>query len=109
MSFVATAIVGGSLITSGAGIYGSEQASKAQVNEEQQGLNLQQQADAKLNPFINVGTGATYTLGSLYGIGPDGQSTNAPVNYSQFTNSPDYQFAQTQGNAALQNYGTPTV
>jgi hypothetical protein len=52
-----------------------------------------------------VGQGANYTLGSLYGIGTNGQPANNPtIDYSQFTSSPDYQFAQQQGNAALQNY-----
>jgi hypothetical protein len=104
MSFVATAIVGGSVITAGAGIYGSIKASDTQAAAESNALAAQNQARGQLEPWINVGTGANYTLGSLYGIGPDGQPTNAPVNYSQFTNSPDYQFAQQQGNAALQNY-----
>ena len=97
-------IGGGALASAGVGLYGSLSASQAQTNEEQQALAAQNQARSQLNPWINVGQGANYTLGSLYGIGQNGQPTNAPVDYSSFTNSPDYQFAQQQGNAALQNY-----
>jgi hypothetical protein len=111
MSFVAAAIGGSALVGAGASIYsGLEQsnaaksASQAQVGEEQQALALQQQQLGKLDPWINVGSGANYTLGSLYGIGANGQSTNAPQNFSQFFNSPDYQFAQQQGQAGLVNY-----
>ena len=104
MSFVAVAIGGGALVSAGAGLYGSLSASKAQVGAENSALSAQNQARGELQPWINTGTGANYTLGGLYGIGQNGQPTNAPINYSQFTNSPDYQFAQQQGNSALQNY-----
>lgn len=111
MSYIAAAIGGSALIGGGASIFsGLEQsnaaskASQAQVGEEQQALALQQQALGNLNPWINVGSGANYTLGSLYGIGANGQQTNAPSNFSQFFNSPDYQFAQQQGQAGLVNY-----
>lgn len=111
MSFVAVAIGGAGILGAGASIFnGVEQskaataASNAQVNEEQQGLALQKQALGNLSPWTNVGAGANYTLGSLYGIGQNGQQTNAPSNFSQFFNSPDYQFAQQQGQAGLVNY-----
>jgi len=111
VSYIAAAIGGSALIGGGASIFsGLEQsnaaskASQAQVGEEQQALALQQQALGNLNPWINVGSGANYTLGSLYGIGANGQQTNAPSNFSQFFNSPDYQFAQQQGQAGLVNY-----
>ena len=48
---------------------------------------------------------ANYTLGkSLWCIGANGQQTNAPQDFSQFFNSPDYKFAQQQGQAGLVNY-----
>lgn len=111
MSFVAAAVAGAGVLGAGASIgsalIGSKaasQASQAQVAEEQQGLALQKQALGNLNPWLNVGAGANYTLGSLYGIGANGQQTNAPSDFSQFFNSPDYKFAQQQGQAGLVNY-----
>ncbi len=111
MSFVAAAVAGAGVLGAGASIgsalIGSKaasQASSAQVAEEQQGLALQKQALGNLNPWLNVGSGANYTLGSLYGIGANGQQTNAPQDFSQFFNSPDYKFAQQQGQAGLVNY-----
>jgi hypothetical protein len=104
VSFVGAAILGGSAITAGAGIYGSIKASDAQTSAENNALQAQNQARGQLQPWINTGTGANYTLGSLYGIGQNGQPSGQAPDFSQFTNSPDYQFAQTQGNAALQNY-----
>jgi hypothetical protein len=111
MSYIASAIAVSGLAGAGASIFGaSEQSSaakaaaQAQVSEEQQGFQLQQQQLQTLNPWINVGQGANYTLGSLYGIGQNGQQTNSPSNFSQFFNSPDYQFAQQQGQAGLVNY-----
>lgn len=92
-------IIGGELQANAAG-----KAANAQVAAEQQALAFQQQQLGKLDPWLNVGSGANYTLGSLYGIGQNGQSTNAPQNFSQFFNSPDYQFALQQGQAGLQNY-----
>src|SRR6185312_13783915 len=54
-------------------------------------------------PYLDVGKGATYTLGSLYGMpGADGKVT--PVDYSQFYSSPDYAFAQQQGQLGLDRY-----
>lgn len=104
MSFVATAIVGGSLISGGLGYLGATNAANAQVSAENNALAAQNAARSTLNPFINVGTGATYTLGQMYGIGQNGQPTGAGNDFSSFTNSPDYQFALQQGNQATQNY-----
>src|ERR1700722_11171955 len=111
MSFVAAAVAGAGVLGAGASIgsalIGSKaagQASQAQVGEEQQALALQQQQLGQLDPWINVGSGANYTLGQLYGIGANGQSTNAPQDFSSFFNSPDYKFAQQQGQAGLVNY-----
>ena len=95
---------GGSIISGLLGSKAATKASQAQVSEEQQALQLQQTQLSKLDPWTNVGAGANYTLGSLYGIGSNGQSTNAPTDFSQFFNSPDYKFAQQQGQAGLVNY-----
>jgi hypothetical protein len=111
MSFVAAAIGGSALIGAGASIYSAnlqagaaKSAANAQVSAEQQALALQREQLGKLDPWLNVGSGANYTLGSLYGIGPNGQPANAPQDFSKFFSSPDYQFALQQGNAGLVNY-----
>ena len=49
-------------------------------------------------PYTSVGNAATYSLGSLYGLNGNGNST---PDYSQFYNSPDYGFAQSQGELGL--------
>jgi len=105
MSWVAAAIGGSALVSAGAGIFGAELASKTQSNAAANALAFQQQVwqtqQQNAAPYLNVGKGATYSLGALYGIGQNGQPTGTPVDYSQFTNSPDYQFAQQQGNLAV--------
>src|SRR6185312_8020918 len=102
MPIAAPLIIGAATLGSAAiGASAASKASKAQVAMEQQGLDAQNAARAKLDPFINVGTGANYTLGQMYGIGKDGQPTGAGNDFSQFTNSPDYAFAQQQGELGL--------
>jgi hypothetical protein len=107
---VAIPLIGGLLAGGGSLLGGwlqskaADKASQAQVAEEQQALALQEQQLGKLNPWINVGSGANYTLGQLYGIGAGGGSANAPQDFSSFFNSPDYQFAKQQGQAGLVNY-----
>lgn len=59
----------------------------------------------QFQPYLNTGRGATYSLASLYGINPEtGGRTNGNVDYSQFYNSPDYAFAQQQGQLGLDRY-----
>ena len=102
MAFVGSAIIGGAALASaGINAYASSRASSQQVAAEREALAAQNAARAKLDPYINIGTGATYSLGQLYGIGQDGQSTPQNADYSQFYNSPDYQFAQQQGELGL--------
>lgn len=86
-------------------------------------------ANQQLAPFVDIGTGAAHSLANLYGISYAGQGTgaattgpngvvtpansNAPISSAGgsavqqqaqlgFTNSPDYNFAFTQGLQALQ-------
>lgn len=108
MPIAAPLIIGGA--TLGAGLIGasaSRTASNQQADAAQNALNAQenmfQQTQANFAPYLNVGQGATYTLGSLYGIGQNGSTGNTP-DFSGFTNSPDYAFAQSQGNLGLQRY-----
>lgn len=58
-------------------------------------------AEERFAPFTNVGQGAVTTLGQLFGIGPDGQQTNN-ADFSSFFNSPDYEFARSEGMKALE-------
>lgn len=54
-----------------------------------------------LKPYIDTGHKATYTLASLYGLNNDGRVQ--PNALEMIRNSPDYQFAQTEGMNALEN------
>lgn len=98
MSFVATAVVGGSIISGTLGYLGATQAANAQVGAETQALAAQNAARAKLDPWINTGTQANATLGKLTGAG------GTTPDFSSFINSPDYAFALSQGNDALTKY-----
>jgi hypothetical protein len=127
MAFVGSITVGGAILGAGAlggaaslgsaliGSNAAKEASGIQSQSAANALSLQKQmfdqsqsnyTGAKsaigdtYQPYLDVGRGATYTLGSMYGIGKDG-STGGQQDFSQFTNSPDYAFAQQQGNLAL--------
>lgn len=56
----------------------------------------------QLNPYINTGTNALYSLSSLYGLGngPGGQGGGAAQAYQNYTNTPAYQFPLAQGELA---------
>jgi len=128
MAFVGSITVGGAILGAGAlggaaalgsaaiGANAAGHASSVQANAAANSLALQREMFDKsqqnyegakttigdtYKPYLDVGKGATYTLGSLYGIGQDG-STGHPQDFSQFTNSPDFQFASQQGNLALE-------
>src|SRR5689334_7355067 len=105
MAFVGSITVGGAILGAGAlgagaslgsALIGSSAAGKASSIQAQAAANslaLQREmfetAQRNYKPYLDVGKGATYTLGSFYGIpGEDGKV--APVDYSQFYNSPDY-------------------
>ena len=81
--------LGGSYLSSQA----SKKAAKAQAAAAERAAALQA-------PFTNVGQGAVTTLGQLFGIGPDGQQTGQ-ADFSNFFQSPDYQFALQEGVNAL--------
>jgi hypothetical protein len=107
------AMLGASLLGAGASIYGANKASSAQEAAANKAAAIQQQAmeyqkqnyetaSGNLSPFIKTGTGATNLLASFYGLnGSDpalGQSA-----LERFRQSPDYQFAKTEGINALDN------
>lgn len=107
MSFIGAAIAGG-VATGALGYLGATKAAGIQAQSASNALAAQQAMFAKTQenyaPYLNVGKGATYSLGELYGIGPDGNPTNTPTDYSKFTQSPDYGFAQEQGQLGLDRY-----
>lgn len=112
MSFVAVAIGGASLVSAGVGLYSANKAADTQATAGNNALAFQKQAyntsqdqinSAKSNfaPWMNVGAGATYTLGQLTGTGSGGQTNQLP-DYSSFYNSPDFKFAQQQGEQGIE-------
>jgi hypothetical protein len=125
MSFVAVAIGGSALVGAGVGLYSANKAADTQANAANNSLAFQKQtyadnqprfgtatnafgdassafgnaqgnAAAAFKPYMDTGSAATYTLGSLMGTGG-----KAP-DYSSFYNSPDYNFAQQQGELGIE-------
>lgn len=82
--------LGGSFLSSQA----SKKAAKVQAAAAQR-------AEQRFAPFANVGQGAVTTLGQLFGIGADGQQTGQ-ADFSNFFQSPDYEFARGEGIKALE-------
>lgn len=99
MSFVAVAIGGSALIGAGAAVYSSGKQSEAANNALAFEKNQFNTSQANFKPYMDTGAGATYSLGKLLGVGQNGQSQTP--DYSGFMNSPDYQFAQQQGNLGV--------
>jgi len=127
MSFIATAI-GGSVVSGVLGYEGAKNAADTQAQSAANALAFQKQvyADnqprfatantafnnaqgvatnayntsaAAFQPWITSGQNANYTLSQLLG----GGSSNSQPDYSSFFNSPDYQFAQSQGQRGVIN------
>lgn len=107
MSFVAVAIGGSAIVGAGVGLYSANKAADTQAKAASNSLDFQKQAfdtsqtninAAKPNyqPWLDVGSKATYTLGQLTG------SAGSAPDYSSFYNSPDYQFAQQQGEQGIE-------
>lgn len=98
----------GSVAAAGIGYAGATSAAKTQADAATQAENLQLQmfntAQAEQQPYNTVGQGAINTLSGLYGINGTGAGSGTPTAASlqQFTQSPDYAFAQQQGDQALQ-------
>lgn len=102
MSFLAAAIGGSGLLAAGASIYGSNKQSEA---AQQAAALMQQQRTTNNNnaaPFISGGQGANNLLQSFYGINGTSPALGQGA-LDAFQKSPDYQFALSQGGAALDN------
>jgi hypothetical protein len=101
------AMVGSAGASLASGIIGAGAANKAanlQYNATQDALKTQQlefqYAQNQLLPFVQTGQGAANELGALTGIST---ATGMP-DYSKFYNSPDFGFAQQQGNLGVSRY-----
>ncbi len=105
-AWVATAIIGSSVLGAGASIFGAKTAANAQINAANQAAAIQQQqfntTRADLEPYRNAGSDATSKL----------QANNyytAPIDISSQLQDPNnittkaYNFNLTQGNKAVQN------
>jgi hypothetical protein len=99
------AIVGSAVISSNA----SSNAASTAANAANQGTNAQlsmfNTTQSNFKPQIQLGQGAANMLGSIYGIGgvSGGKTTTGSpnANYSNFYNSPGYQFSLQQGENAI--------
>jgi hypothetical protein len=103
--FVSGAIAGSALLGAGASIYASNKQSEAAgnaLNFQKQTFDTNQQnmkaAQGTLQPYLDVGNQATYTLGQLTG----GGNGNAQPDYSSFFKDPSYQFTQQQGELGIE-------
>ena len=83
---------------------GAKEAADAQAQAAANALAFQRKVygDTQHNfePYLGIGKGAINQLGGMYGIGPNAH-TPGQSDFSQFTASPDYQFALQQGQQAL--------
>jgi hypothetical protein len=103
--FVSGAIIGSGLIGAGASIYASNKQSDAAgkaLDFQKQTFDTNQQnmhaAQGTLQPYLDVGKNATYTLGQLTG----GGNGNTQPDYSSFFKDPSYGFAQQQGELGIE-------
>ena len=101
MSWIATGIVGGALISS----LGSQSAASTAASAANAGTNAQlsmfNTTQANFKPQIQLGQGAANMLSGIYGTGTNGAGSQPNANYSNFYNSPGYQFSLGQGESAI--------
>lgn len=105
---VAAAVIGGAVIGAGATAYSGKKAAEATEKAAQKASNTElemyYQTREDLAPYRETGTAALSKLGALYGIGDQTEEdagTRAP-DYSDFYESPDYQFTFDQGTRAVE-------
>lgn len=121
----------GSILQTGANVYGAQNAAEAQTTAENAGITTQQNTQGNINSLFNGQTalgnsafGATgqalgvnggsniYSPYTTAGAGATNQlastlGTNGqPADYSNFLNMPGYQFAVNQGTQAIQRAAT---
>lgn len=105
-------LIGGAALASGAlGYFGAKSAASTQANSAAQALALQQQefgaGQQAVTPFVQAGQGASNQLANIYGIpysnaagSSAGGQTAINNSLANFTNTPDYSFAFSQGQRA---------
>lgn len=101
------ATIGSAVAGIGSAVIGAnaaDRASKAEMASADKAtatqLDMYNKTRDDLKPYNDTGKGATYTLAGLFGLpGADGQVH--PPDYSAFENSPDYQFAKSEGIKSL--------
>jgi hypothetical protein len=123
MPWGVAAAVGASVVGSAISGSASESAANTQANAQQQAAADQLQMFNTINqqeqPFMNAGYGATGTLSQLLGLTPGNvgtlpngyllQTGLQPFSASEVTNSPGYQFAQSQGLQQVANAESANV
>lgn len=101
--FVTGAVISGGagLLSAGVGAYASGKAADKQAAAANNALDFQKKtfdtSQANFKPYLDIGKGATYTLGQLTGTGGNGQQ-----DYSSFFKDPSYTFAQQQGELGIE-------
>lgn len=102
-TFVATAIIGGSVLAAAANIYGANKAASAQKSAAGKAadtaMNMYNTTRSDLLPYRAIGSDAGNRLGSRL------DDLTAPIVMDQaaLEQTPGYQFARTQGLKAVQN------
>lgn len=126
MSWIAVAVVGGSVLGGAISAHGQEQAAQTQADAQKQAAAIQQQMFNTINqqeqPFIQSGYGANTALNQLLGLSPgsagglpNGYLTQSPTPFSfnpsqqDLEKYPGFQFALQTGGQALRNADTPGV
>jgi hypothetical protein len=124
MSFIAAAVVGGSVLSGVIGAVGANSAANTQASAQEQAAQIQQNefntTTQQEQPFIQGGQNALLALQQGLGIAtgnsagiPNGYltQTTGPFSFnpSSITSSPGYQFSQTQGLQQTQNSLAPNV
>ena len=113
MTWIAAAIIGGSVVSGVIGASGAKDAAKTQADAANQAsatqLAMFNQTQQNAQPWINAGEGALSQLAS--GTQPGGALTPTaytPFTMDQFTQDPGYQFQLQQGQNALTNASSLT-
>jgi hypothetical protein len=122
MSWVATAIVGGSVLGAVASNKAANTQADAQKNASATQADMFNTIQTNSKPFTQAGYGATGSLTDLLGTtgtpGTNASGTNLPQGYltqqfsptqAQLEAYPGYQFALQQGQQAVRNADTATV
>ena len=116
--WVATAIIGSSVLGGITGMIGANKQASAQEQAAQEQMSMFNTINQQEQPFMQAGYGATTQLNDLLGIGSGTPSGGLPNGYlnqtfnptqAQMNQYPGYQFALNVGGQAVRNADTPGV